>query len=85
MSENWKIKQETAPAPAEDGNPINIPWDKPFKWPKPQTPWNPLQPFPCIYPNLPTSPYQPENPWPITPIYCTLSNDPAWTQFATKS
>lgn len=85
MSENWKIKQETAPAPAQDGNPINIPWDKPFEWPKPHTPWNPLQPIPWIYPNSPTSPYNPENPWPITPIYCTLSNDPAWTQFATKS
>ena len=82
MSENWKIKQETAPAPAEDGNPINIPLDKPFEWPKPYTPY-PTNPWPWTNPT--PSPSKPKPPWPITPIYCTLSNDPRWSQFATKS
>jgi len=94
IMDNWTIINEkeldkavekiSAPLPAQDGNPI-IPWDKPFEWPKNPYPTQPYQPWPWIYPNSPTSPYTPKNPWPITPIYCTLSNDPKWTQFATKS
>lgn len=52
------------------------------EWPKPYTPY-PTNPWPWTNPT--PSPYTPEQPWPITPIYCTLSNDPRWSQFATKS
>ena len=86
--DNWTILNEkeleqevekiSAPLPAQDGNPINIP----FEWPKPYTPY-PTNPWPWTNPS--PSPYTPEQPWPITPICCTLSNDPRWSQFATKS
>lgn len=64
------IEKFAAPAPAQDGNPI-MPLDKPFEWPEPYTPY-------------PTNPWPRTNLWPITPI-CTLSNDPIWSEFATKS
>lgn len=80
--DNWTILNEkeleqevekiSAPLPSQDGNPINIPLNKPFEWPEPYTPY-------------PTNPWPWTNPWPITPIYCTLSNDPIWSEFATKS